>query len=248
MDLAGKCNQGVKPHVDLLEIIPPLSFVTSEPDMIRNMKTKSSLYLLIISIALLVGIFAGDKFMRLFYNRAVPADLTATLLEKAKTLHPFTMQDHNQKTFGLNELKSKWSFMFFGYTHCPDVCPLAMQVMKQVWQQLDVSKHPDSNLQMLFVSVDPERDTPALLKQYAQYYDPSFIGITGKLDEVDNLTRQLGILYGYEEPDKQGNYHVNHSGQIILIDPQGNMRAVFSPPLDPKQIARDFQRIKTYVE
>ena len=99
---------------------------------------------------------------------------------------------------------------------------------------------------MVFVSVDPDRDTPELLKQYVRYFDPSFIGVTGKADEIDKLTGQLGILYGFEDKDAEGNYNVNHSAQFVLIDPQGRLRAVISPPHDPATIASNFQTIRNY--
>lgn len=196
----------------------------------------------------MLGIFMGDKFLKPFSGKTIPTDLEATLLDRAKPIQPFKLIDHNNKSFDHTRFSSKWSFMFFGYTHCPDVCPTAMQTMKTVWKQLDVDKQSGSNLQMIFVSVDPERDDLDTLKQYATFYHPDYIGVTGKLDQIDNITRQLGILYGYEEPDEKGNYHVNHSGQIILVDPRGNMRGVFSPPLDPLQISKDFLKIKDYVE
>ena len=138
--------------------------------------------------------------------------------------------------------------MFFGYTHCPDVCPLAMQVMKNVWNNPELKKLTENNLKMIFVSVDPDRDTPELLKSYVQYYNPKFIGVTGKAEQIDNITGQLGILYGFDDPNENGDYNVSHSGQIILIDPQGNMRGVFSPPLNPLSIAKDFLAIKKFIE
>ena len=79
-----------------------------------------------------------------------------------------------------------------------------------------------------------------------RYFDPSFIGITGKADEIDKLTGQLGILYGFEDKDADGNYNVNHSAQFILIDPEGRLRAVISPPHDPATIASNFQTIRNY--
>jgi len=212
------------------------------------MNKKTMPFIVILSAALLLGIFTGDKFVKLFVPKSIPTDLAATLLERAKPLSDFQLLDHNNQPIGLAQLKSKWTFMFFGYTHCPDVCPLAMRVMQQVWKQLGYLEKPDNNVQMYFVSVDPDRDTPELLKQYATHYNPNFIGVTGKSDQIDVLTGQLGILYGFGDPDEKGDYHVNHSGQIVLIDPQGNMRGVFSPPHEPQSISRDFLKIREYVE
>jgi len=198
----------------------------------------------IISVG--VGFFVSQKLIKT--PAIVPENLSATLLDKAKPLHNFELVDHNKQAFNLKSLKGNWSFLFFGYTYCPDICPLAMQIMKKVWKNPALKITPASNMKMIFVSVDPDRDTPEILKAYAQYYNPAFIGVTGEANEIDNLTDQIGILYGFDEPDENGSYNVSHSGQIILIDPQGNMRAVFSPPLSPQSIAQDFIAIKQFVE
>lgn len=198
----------------------------------------------IISIA--VGVLISQKLIKA--PATIPENLSATLLDKSKPLHNFELINHDNQPFNLKSLKGNWSFLFFGYTHCPDVCPLAMQVMRKVWQDPQLKTALASNLQMIFVSVDPGRDTPALLKSYVQYYNPAFIGVTGKASEIDNLTRQIGILYSLDAANEKGDYNVSHSGQIILIDPQGNMRAVFSPPLNPKSIAQDFIAIRKFVE
>lgn len=210
-------------------------------------KKNNLIPLIVVAVlSLVIGVWVSQ----LIFNTpaVVPKNLEATLLDKSKPLTAFTLIDHNNKPFNLDSLKNKWSFLFFGYTHCPDVCPLAMQVMRKVWQDPRLKSDTKSNLKMVFVSVDPDRDTPAILKSYVHYYNPDFIGVTGKADEIDNLTRQLGILYGFDEPNKNGDYNVSHSGQIILIDPKGNMRAVFSSPLTPQSIANDFIAIQKFVK
>lgn len=171
-----------------------------------------------------------------------PAGLEATYLPQGKQLTDFRLLDHDEEPFTRARLEGRWSFMFFGFTNCPDVCPMALQVMRGVKAQIEGRATPP---QVVFVSVDPERDPPATLKEYVGYFDPAFTGVTGELDQIDALTRQLGILYGYEDPDPEtGEYTVNHSAQILLIDPQARMRAVFSTPHDVHAIARDFLEIR----
>ena len=208
---------------------------------------KNLIPLVVVAVlSLVIGVWVSQLIFKA--PAVMPKNLEATLLDKSKPLTAFNLIDHDSKAFNLNSLRNNWSFLFFGYTHCPDVCPLAMQIMRKVWQDERLKAVLKLNLKMIFVSVDPDRDTPAILKSYAQYYNPAFIGVTGKADEIDNLTRQLGILYGFDEPNENGDYNVAHSGQIILIDPKGNMRAVFSPPLSPKSIAKDFIAIQKFVE
>ena len=210
--------------------------------------SKSSKFPIIVIaiLSVVTGIWVSQYLIKT--PATVPQNLEATLLDKSKPVTAFSLIDHDKKPFNLTSLKGNWSFLFFGYTHCPDVCPLAMQVMKSVWKNELLKDVNKSNIKMTFVSVDPDRDKPELLKSYVQFYNPEFIGVTGKLDEIDKLTRQLGILYGFDDPNENGDYNVSHSGQIILIDPKGNMRAVFSPPLNPKSISRDFIAIQKFVE
>jgi len=214
-------------------------------DLKENSKSNSILLISVAILSLVVGVWVSQKLFTASVV-AVPKNLEATLLDKSKPLTNFNLIDHDNAQFNLASLQNNWSFLFFGYTHCPDVCPLAMQVMRKVWLAPELKAK--TNLKMIFVSVDPDRDTPAILKSYAQYYNPAFIGVTGNADEIDKLTRQIGILYGFDEPNKNGDYNVSHSGQIILIDPKGNMRAVFSPPLNPASIVKDFVAIKKFVE
>lgn len=205
--------------------------------------------LLLIAVAVIsiaIGVWASQSLFR--KPATIPQNLQATLLDTAKPLTAFKLVDHNNNPFNLHTLKGKWTFLFFGYTHCPDVCPTALQLMRSVWKMPQLQPAISSNLKMVFISVDPERDTPAILQSYVKYYNLEFIGVTGKLDEIDKLTNQIGVLYGFDEPNENGDYNVSHSGQIILIDPQANMRAVFSPPLTSQSIADDFLAIKKYVE
>lgn len=209
---------------------------------------KRNKQILPIVIIALVSIAAGLWLSQsTSTGKRLPQNLEATFLPKGKPLKAFSLIDHNEQKFDLERFKGKWSFMFFGYTNCPDVCPLGMKVMQGVWQQL-----PESILkasQMIFVSVDSDRDTPENMKSYVQYFHPDFIGITGKSEQIDILTREIGILYGFEDPEAGSkDYTVNHSAQIILIDPDARMRAVFSPPHESKSIAITFQKIISFLE
>jgi len=171
-----------------------------------------------------------------------------TLLPSAKGVSDFQLTGHDGKPFSHDDLRGKWSFAFFGYTHCPDVCPTSLTMLAQVMKRLEKNDTLDALPQVIFVSVDPERDTPELLEKYVPYFHPDFIGVTGGPQQLLTLTRQLGILYGKSPGDSEDNYLVDHSAAIILFDPDGNFRAVFGAPHDPDLIAQDFMDIKTYYE
>ncbi len=209
----------------------------------------ASLPRLIITVALL-SLVAGYGLSRFLADGQPAADpgkqlKAATLLAPPKTLeNNFQLRDHDGQPFNLDSLQGHWSFIFFGYTHCPDVCPITLKTMQSAWKKIP---HQNGEARLYFVSVDPDRDTLDTLKKYTRYFDPSFVGVTGRADEIDKFTNQLGILYGFEDKDeKTGAYVVNHSAHIILLDPEGRWRAVLSPPYEANTIASDFQLIKKH--
>jgi protein SCO1/2 len=171
-----------------------------------------------------------------------------TLLPSAKAVADFQLTDHYGKPFTRENLKGKWSFAFFGYTHCPDVCPTSLAMLAQVMRILEKDNTLDVLPQTVFFSVDPERDTPELLEKYLPYFHPDFIGVTGDPQKVLLLTRQLGIMYGKAPGDNADNYLVDHSASIILFNPDGNFLALFGIPHDPGLIAQEFIAIKNYYE
>ena len=214
-----------------------------------NTSPNSRLAILSLAAVAVVSVVAGLWLSHWWQQReqAVPTELEATVLPEGRALTPFALVDHNSQAFGLERLQGKWSFLFFGYVHCPDVCPLALSVLAGAYKQLANTPEMLENVEFVFVSVDPDRDTPEQLREYVGYFNPEFVGVTGPADEIDKLTGQLGILYGFEdkEPGVE-NYLVNHSAQFILIDPQGRFRAVFSPPHDATAISTSFIKIRKH--
>lgn len=203
--------------------------------------------LVIVGLAVMVaGALVAHYALGPRQSASLPEDLQATYLPQGKPISGLQLSDHNQAVFDESRFKDKWSFLFFGFTNCPDICPTTMLVMKSVWNKLPEAAKQSPAPQMIFVSVDPQRDTLDKLQKYVTFYHPDFLGVTGELDQIDMLTKQLGVLYGFEDPTEDGNYTVNHSSQIILVDPQGNMRAVFSSPHLVDEIVRSFASIRNY--
>ena len=163
--------------------------------------------------------------------------------EQARGLPDFELTDHRNRTVSRDDLTGHWSLMFFGYTHCPDICPITLQTMSQMYDALD---DPDvaRALRVYFVSVDPERDTPALLADYVGYFNQDFVGATAPLDELRVLTGALGIMHQlHKKSDTDASYLVDHSGAIVLINPQAEYAGLFSAPHDALVMARDVGRI-----
>ncbi len=123
--------------------------------------------------------------------------VSATVLPEAKALPEFSLEDHRGNTFTNEDLKGQWSFVFFGYTHCPDVCPTTLSLLNQVDQALKKEPGIDSP-ETVFISVDPGRDTVEQLAEYVPYFNAEFTGVTGSLENLQVLTKSLGIAFGQE--------------------------------------------------
>ncbi len=194
------------------------------------------LFVVVTVVALAAGVWVSDSF---FNRRADFSGLHGTRFPEPRALQPFTLTDHNGKSFGIEQLTEKWSFVFFGYTHCPDVCPTTMSVLNSVANRLG---DDSPAVQYIFVSVDPERDTPAQLGQFVTWFNGDFIGVTGTEQELENLTRQLGVAHMRIPDEKQaGSYTVDHTAAVLLFDPDGRYHAVFSAPHKAAELAEDIR-------
>lgn len=165
----------------------------------------------------------------------------ATLLNPPRPLPGFTLTDHTGATFDQARLKDRWSLLFFGFTHCPDVCPTTLGMLAQTEKELaglPAAQRP----QIVLVSVDPQRDTPEQLASYVRFFSPSFTGVTGSQEAIDTFTRALGVPVAISAL-ANGDYTVDHSAAIFLVDPNGALRALFSTPHSPAIIAADYRRI-----
>ncbi len=163
----------------------------------------------------------------------------STVLSEPMTVPPFMLTDHRGSSFTENNLRGYWTFLFFGYTYCPDICPMTLTILNQVDKFLQEQKtlqHP----QFIFVSIDPNRDTSKGLADYVAYFNPTFIGVTGLDEQLQALTRPLGIFY---QRATGANYLVDHSATILLVNPQVQLQALISPPHDAAAIADDYQKI-----
>ena len=169
--------------------------------------------------------------------------LEGALWHEPKALQDFAAIDNNNQRFGLSELRGKWSFLFFGYTHCPDICPITLAVMDQVHERLDDTA-VRARTQTIFISVDPRRDTPGRLRQYLAYFNPGFIGLSGSAEQVAGIADQIGAAYYVDETSDSQEYLVDHSGSLFLVDPGGRLVAKFSAPHDMQTIIDQFNRVR----
>lgn len=132
----------------------------------------------------------------------------------------FKLTDEQGKTVTEKDYVGKATLLFFGYTHCPDVCPTTLARLTSIIRQLDPALR--DKIQILFVSVDPARDTPKMLASYTSAFGPEVVGLTGDKAELADITNRFRITYSYGEPDQDGNYTVTHSGAVFAFDRQGD--------------------------
>jgi protein SCO1/2 len=161
------------------------------------------------------------------------------MLPAAIELPQFSLLDQHGRTIGKDVFAGEWDLVFFGFTNCPDICPLTLQLLSQVKVRLAEAGHQPLP-RIVLVSVDPQRDTPAAINSYISYFGKDHLGITGELDELRKLTRALGIFFENGDGD---NYAVDHSAVVLVIDPQSRMSALFSAPQRIDDLVHDLPLI-----
>jgi len=173
---------------------------------------------------------------------APPPQIGGYVLPEPRSLGAFELVDETGTKFAPRDFEGRWSFLYFGYTYCPDVCPLALVELADVKKRL--AEHaPSARLSFFFVSVDPRRDTPERLHEYVTYFDPEFRGLTGEPAQIAALANAVGAVYFVEPGQDEKTYLVSHSSNIALLEPGGGLRAVFTSPHVAEQLADDFAAI-----
>lgn len=166
----------------------------------------------------------------------------ATLFDAGRPLPEPGLTDQLGRDFGLDRLRGRWSLLFFGFTHCPDICPLTLATLAETRRLLADLPH-DAQPGVVFVSVDPERDTAAALARYVGHFDPEFTGATGGGEVIEAFTRALGVAVVLGAPGDDGSYTVDHSAAVFLVNPRAELVAVFGTPHEAGVIAEDYRRI-----
>lgn len=205
--------------------------------------------ILVTLFAAAVGLLAGFVLYQSAPGKNAPQpDIPGFLWPNPKALTAFSLEDHGSGAFNLDSLKGKWTFLFFGYTHCPDVCPVTLSVLADVERRLSKAEQSTENTQVVFVSLDPQRDSQEQVRQYVQHFSPDFLGVTDDEERLAGLTRQLGILYTITDRGPSGDYLVDHTASVLLTDPEARLVAVFGFPHNAETIANRFMTIRDFLE
>lgn len=193
----------------------------------RNIKLTIAGLLLFITV-----IVAG-----FVYRVSLPRIMTASemsanglyLLETPRNIGEFDLIDHHGNPFNPARLEGQWTLVFFGFTHCPDICPTTMTFLNTFLESLEGTEAQDP--QVVMVSVDPARDTVQQLADYMPYFNPDFTGVTGEFLDIHRFATKLNTPFR-KVMDEDGSYQVDHSSNIVLINPRGDYHGFFRAPLD----------------
>ncbi len=174
-------------------------------------------------------------------DSSAPQLASGTWLAQARGVAEFQLEDQHGRPFTLQSLRGKPSLLFFGFTHCPDVCPTTLFKLAQAKQAAALP-----GLQIALISVDPQRDTPQALATYVRSFDPDFIGVTGTVAEIRKVATDFGVaMQRVDLPG--GDYTMDHTAAVFLTDRQGHIAAVFTPPFDSRTLAQDLRKAAPFL-
>lgn len=160
-------------------------------------------------------------------------------LDSPKAVADFALVDQHGQSFDADSLRGHWSVLFLGFTHCPDICPTTLGLLASVQKQLPAS---DRQPEFVFVSADPERDTPARLGEYVGLFNPEWTALSGPLEQLDRLVESLSLAY-VRVPVGGGDYTIDHSTALVLIDSEARMVGFYPAPLQPAELVADLENL-----
>jgi protein SCO1/2 len=175
-------------------------------------------------------------------GRVPVPEIAGYVLPAPRALPAVELLDEHGAPFASADFAGRWSFIYFGYTYCPDVCPLTLVELAAAKRQLAAESFSEPTAFYL-ISVDPRRDTPARLREYVAYFDSELRGLTGSAEALAALASATETVFEVPQDVSGDNYLVSHSSNVVLLDPQGRFYAVFTPPHEPAALAADFAKV-----
>jgi protein SCO1/2 len=184
-------------------------------------------------MALMLGLFINNMFREPVLSDAELREKGIVLLPTPRQVAPFALVGEDGAPFTEADLVGGWTLAYFGFTSCPDICPVALSVLAEGRRRLEAEGGPD--FRGLLVSVDPERDTPERLREYVSHFDPSFRGVTGTVDIIETLGTQVSVAFA-KVSTEDGDYTIDHTGNVVIFNPQGDYLGLLRMPQSPGQI------------
>ncbi|WP_339463677.1 SCO family protein [Pseudomonas sp. EA_105y_Pfl2_R69] len=198
-------------------------------------RTQITVFVLVAIVALVLGLTVNKVLNGKGQgDPTVLLDAGIVLLPQSRKLPELSLTNQDGQAVAVDQLKEQWSLLFFGYTFCPDICPATLAQLRQLQGLLP--EETRANLRIVLVTVDPKRDTPEQLKKYLDYFDAGFIGLTGEEATLQKLANAVSIPYIPADTSKE-NYTVDHSGNLVIIGPDGTQRGFIRAPINNAKLA-----------
>jgi protein SCO1/2 len=207
-------------------------------DYNARMFPRSTLIVLLLALVAGIGFWLGQRQL---VGGAMPgaSELREALLYPApRTLPDFELLQPDGQPLTVANWRGRWNLVFIGFTHCPDICPTTLATLREVEAEFAPTEAP----QVTFISVDPERDTPEQLATYAGFFSKRFLAASGDHEMLTPFTRSLGMVY-MSTPLESGDYTVDHSASIAIVDPEGRLVGMFRPPHSRDGMVSDLRRL-----
>ncbi|MEQ8858222.1 MAG: SCO family protein [Pseudomonadales bacterium] len=205
---------------------------------------RTTIALCLAFVAIVVGMFVYSVVRTPVLSDEQLRERGVFILPTPREIAPFELTAHTGEPFTLGDVQSKWSFIFFGFTNCPDICPTAMSVLAQARRQLE-ERDPQAagEFQGILVSVDPERDDQQTLARYVGAFSPTFIGVRGDRAATAELTTQLNVAFA-KVPADDGTYQVDHTANIVIVNPRGHYHGFAKMPHQADTIVATFETLR----
>ena len=205
-------------------------------------RTQKTLFVLVAAVALVLGLTVnkvlnskGDGT-----DKVALLDAGIVLLPQSRSLPGLSLTNQDGQAQAMDQLKGQWSLLFFGYTFCPDICPATLAQLRQLKGMLPAETQ--AQLRVVLVTVDPHRDNAEQLKKYLGFFDPAFMGLTGAQEDLQKLAGAVSIPYIPADTSKE-NYTVDHSGNLVIIGPDGSQRGFIRAPLNNDKLAAQLPQL-----
>ena len=190
----------------------------------------------VVVMLVAVSLYVNKMTTKVHLSSEQLKDMGLYLIEPPRNLGSFNLMDSTGKEFLPQDFEGKWNILFFGFTFCPDICPITMSMLSRIEKGLDIENQ--EKIRIFLVTVDPDRDSPDQLKVYLENFSENFIGLTGGLDQIYNFATRVNAPFSPISNSKDPHYSVDHTGSIILINPEGNYAGFFRAPHNQDDIKK----------
>lgn len=198
-------------------------------------------------VAVAVGVWVGYSTQGGDTGTKPPV-IQGAIFDTPRALKNVQLMEADGTPLTAQDLKGYWNLIFVGYTNCPDVCPNTLNVLDQVYGLME--EQGLAPPRVVFISIDPERDKPGMIRDYVEYFNENFIGVTGDTDNLDTLARQMSVVYakapGVDGSMSKDNYLMDHSSSLILLNPDAEVQAILTAPHTPMNVIDSIVRTQVY--